>query len=104
MRSYELVLVFRPSLKEADTKKLLDTIKGWLTGVKITKEEDMGTKVLSYPIKKETSGAYFSLELEGDPSTGSAGSLQAGSGLPLDLEKKINVNDNIIRHLLIRTK
>lgn len=91
MRNYELVLVLRPSLKEADTKKLLDTVKGWLTGVKITKEEDMGTKVLSYPIKKETSGAYFSLELEGE-------------NIPADLEKKVNANDNIIRHLLIRTK
>lgn len=91
MRSYELVLVFRPSLKEMDTKKLLDAIKGWLSGVKITKEEDMGTKVLAYPIKKETSGAYFSLIIEGE-------------NIPSDLEKKVNANDNIIRHLLIRTK
>ena len=91
MRSYELVLVLRPKVSEADKKKLLDGVKAWLGGLKITKEEDMGTKVLSYPIKKETSGIYLDFVLEGE-------------NVPLDLEKKVNANDNIIRHLLLRTK
>lgn len=91
MRNYELVLVLRPTLKEADKKKIIDAIKGWIGVLKITKEDDMGTKVLSYPIKKETSGLYLSLELEGE-------------NVPLDLEKRITANDNIIRHLLLRTK
>ncbi|MEX2007465.1 MAG: 30S ribosomal protein S6 [Candidatus Levyibacteriota bacterium] len=91
MRSYELVLVLRPTLKEADKKKLTDTIKGWLGVLKVTKEEDLGTKALSYPIKKETSGIYLSLVLEGE-------------NVPPDLEKRVTANDNIIRHLLIRTK
>ncbi len=91
MRNYELVLVLRPALKEADKKKLLDTVKGWIGGLKITKEEDLGTKTLAYPIKKETSGLYIDLILEGE-------------NVPLDLEKRVNANDNIIRHLLLRTK
>lgn len=89
MRNYELVLVLRPSLKEADTKKILDNIKSWIGELKITKEEDLGTKVLSYPIKKETSGSYLSLILEGE-------------NVPLDLEKRIMAVDNVIRHLLLR--
>ena len=91
MRNYELVLVLRPSVKEADKKKLLDSVKAWFGGLKITKEEDMGTKVLAYPIKKETSGIYLDFVLEGE-------------NVPADLEKKVNANDNIIRHLLLRTK
>lgn len=91
MRNYELVLVLRPSLKEADKKKILDTVKGWIGKLKVTKEEDMGTKTLSYPIKKETSGIYINFMLEGE-------------NVPLDLEKKVLANENIIRHLLLRTK
>ena len=90
-RAYELVLVLRPSLKEADRKKLIDTVKGWFGVLKIAKEEDWGTKVLSYPIKKETSGIYLNFVLEGE-------------NVPSDLEKKILANVNIIRHLLLRTK
>ena len=56
MRNYELVLVLRPALSAADKKKVIDSVKGWIDKLKITKEEDLGTKVLSYPIKKETSG------------------------------------------------
>lgn len=91
MRNYELVLVLRPQVKEADKKKLVDTLKSWFGALKITKEDDMGTKVLSYPIKKETSGIYLDFVLEGE-------------NVPADLEKKVNANDNIIRHLLLRTK
>ncbi len=91
MRNYELVLVLRPSLKGADLKKLLDTVKGWLGDLKITKEEELGTKTLSYPIKKETSGAYVAWVLEGE-------------NVPSDLEKRVLGNDNIIRHLLLRSK
>lgn len=91
MRNYELVLVLRSSLKEADLKKVLDTVKGWLGDLKVAKEEDLGTKTLSYPIKRETNGLYLSWALEGE-------------NVPSDLEKKIKTNDNIIRHLLLRTK
>ncbi len=91
MRNYELILVLRPSLKEADKKKVLDSVKGWLGELKIVKDQDLGTKTLSYPIKKETTGIYLSFDLEGE-------------NVPSDLEKRILGNDNIIRHLLLRTK
>ena len=48
MRTYELVLVMKPSVKEADRKKLLEQVKGWLGTVKVTKEEDWGQKALAY--------------------------------------------------------
>lgn len=91
MRSYELVLVLRPSLKDADKKKLIDTVKDWVKSLKIIKEEDWGQKPLSYPIKREVAGVYLDFVLEGET-------------IPTDLEKKILTNDNIIRHLVIRTK
>lgn len=92
MRKYELALVLRSSLADAQRKKLLETVKSWLKDVKIDKEEDWGQKPLSYPIKRETSGFYTLLRME------------SGNSVPLDLEKKIIANDNILRHLLVRTK
>ena len=91
MRSYELVLVLKTSLSESQQKKLIDTIKGWLKGLKIVKEEQLGQKPLSYPIKKEIAGVYIDWSFEMET-------------IPLDLEKKLLVNENILRHLLIRRK
>ena len=54
MRAYELVLVLRTSLSESQQKKILDSIKSLLKGVKTVKENVLGQKPLSYPIKKET--------------------------------------------------
>lgn len=91
MREYQLVLVLRSSLTEAKRKKLVETIKGWFKDLKVTKEEEWGQKVLSYPIKKETSGYYLFLELESPLISG-------------DFEKKILVQEDVLRHLVIRKK
>ncbi|MEK7571279.1 MAG: 30S ribosomal protein S6 [Patescibacteria group bacterium] len=93
MRTFELVLVVRPGVKDADSKKLLETVKGWLgTTAKVTKEEDWGQKALRYPIKKENAGHYHQWFIESEES------------LVKDFEQRILRNDSIIRHLLLRTK
>ena len=104
MRTYELVLVLRSSLKEADRKKMLETIKDWLGKVKIAKEEDLGQKALAYPIKKEDSGHYFILHLESEDEVVSASAKHVKGGVPDDLEQRILRHDSVLRHLLLRTK
>lgn len=91
MRKYEFVLVVKSSVKEADRKKLIEQVKGWLGEVKVTKEEDWGQKALAYPIKKEDSGHYYQFQLEGET-------------VPADFETKVFQNTNVLRHLLLRTK
>lgn len=91
MRTYELVLVVKPTVKEADRKKLLEQVKVWLGKIKVTNEDDWGQKALAYPIKKEDSGHYYQLQLEGD-------------SLPADFETRVLQNNNVLRHLLLRTK
>ncbi len=100
MRTYELVLVLRPSLAEPQRKKLLETVKSWMKDAKVTKETEWGQKPLAYPIKKEVSGYYVDMMIES-----SAPSVGAGEGgIPMDFEKRITGNDDIIRHLVGRTK
>jgi small subunit ribosomal protein S6 len=104
MRTYELALVLRPSLKEADRKKLLETVKEQLGKVKIAKEHDWGQKALAYPIKKEDAGYYLMWELEIEDPTVLAREKHIAGGLPADFETRLIRNDGVIRHLLLRTK
>ena len=89
---YELALILRSSLSETQRKKVVDVIKGLLKDLKIAKEDEWGLKVLSYPIKKETSGYYLLYSLESD------------NGISADVERKIQGNENVLRHLLVRKK
>lgn len=90
MRNYQLVLVLKTSLSEANRKKFLENIKTLLKGAKFIKEEDLGEKTLAYKIKRETSGFYvnYLFELKDE--------------LSKDLEKKLTATDDVLRHLLLR--
>ena len=90
MRQYELVVVSRSGLSETDRKKLLDSIKSLLKDFKITKEEDWGSKPLAYKIKREVSGFYQMLQVEGE------------KGVTPDFENRLAKNDEILRFLMIR--
>jgi small subunit ribosomal protein S6 len=90
MKVYQLVLVLKISLTEANRKKFLETVKGWFGEAKISKEEEWGEKVLAYEIKHEKSGFYLNFVLESEK-------------LPADLEKKLFASENVLRHLVIRS-
>ena len=92
MRLYDLVLVLRTSLSGADRKKFMDQVTVWLGDVKIAKEDEWGQKPLAYKIKKESAGVYVKLNLETETS------------IPTDFETRLIRNENVLRHLLIRTK
>lgn len=89
MNSYRLVLVLKSTLTEAERKKFIEGLKSWLAELKIIKENEWGQKPLSYSIKKQLSGFYIELALEGE-------------NVPQGLEKKLQTSDNILRHLLLR--
>ena len=88
---YQLTLVLRTTLKEADQKKLAETIKSLLGKVKI-EEKSWGQKALSYPIKKEVSGLFLNWNIETDEV------------IAKGFETKLINNDNVLRHLLLRHK
>lgn len=92
MRAYDLVIILRPSLKDTERKKLIESIKSLLTGMKVTKEEEWGQKPLAYIIKREVAGYYYFFNLETE------------STIPAGFEQKLFTNENVLRHLLLRTK
>lgn len=100
MRKYEFTFVLRSSVKEAEAKKFFETAKDWLgKDIKVVKEDDWGQKPLAYAIKKESAGHYYSWQLETDSSAGSE-----QEGIPTDFETKVFRNENVLRHLVLRTK
>lgn len=93
MRVYELALVLKTSLSEAQRKKFLETVKTWLKGHLVTKETEWGQKVLSYPVKHEMSGFYSVLTIESEAVF-----------LTGDIERRLIAHENVLRHLLVRKK
>lgn len=59
-------------------------------GGKVVKMEDMGRRPLAYPIEKKTEGHYVLFEIEG-----------TGKEIA-ELERRMRVNDMIIRYITIR--
>ena len=88
MRSYQVVLVVKTGSDDA-RKKVMGWVKDLLKGVKVTKEEDLGSKALAYKIKHELSGHFYELTVEAET-------------IPADFEKKLLENDEILRFLVLR--
>lgn len=87
MRDYELVvLVAKDNGKQVQEQvEKVAKEKG-----KVNKVEPWGVKPLSYPVKKQTEAAYFwfHLSLESDG--------------PVVLDRALRVNEQVLRHLLVR--
>jgi len=91
MRNYELVFVLKPDLKEDSRKKVVDKIKNILKDLKAkkVKQDDWGEKELSYPIQKYKKGFYVQFNFSLSENKVSK------------LEEKIQLEEDIIRHLLL---
>ena len=91
MRNYELVFVINSDTKKEDKDKILGSVKSLLG--KVEKEEllSLGDKKFAYPIKGERKGEYLHMKFSSD-------------SVDSEFEKKIRIQERIVRHLLLRTK
>ena len=89
MRNYRLVLILKSDIKKEAKEKLLADVKLW--GGKIDKEKvtEMGEKKFAYPISKQLKGDYILMEFESE-------------AVPSELENKMRIQNDILRHLLVR--
>ncbi len=88
-RKYRLVLVLKSDLKKEAKDKLLASVKSWGGKISADKVTELGEKKFAYPIKGAQKGDYVLMELESDAVSG-------------ELENKVRINDDILRHLLVR--
>lgn len=92
MKEYELTVLIHPDLEMDIDKplgKILDTIKE--AGGTVTKQDSWGKKKLAYTINKQdfANYVYFELELPADA--------------PLKISKAFNINQEILRYLLVKS-
>ena len=93
MRTYEVTVIVKPNTIEEDLKKITDQVEHIVTdkGGKVTKLQSEGRRKLAYPIEKFDEGIYSYIFIE-------------GSGHEIaEVERRLRVNDAVIRYLTVRT-
>lgn len=92
MALYEHVFIARQDISAQQVEGLTDMIQAVLeeNGGKITKNEYWGLKTLAYRVKKNRKGHYSLLNIDASHEAVS------------ELERRISLNDDIIRHMTIR--
>ena len=88
MRTYELMVIFAPTLEvtEKNAKELVEKLVG--TEATVKEVNLLGKKKMAYEIKKFSEGIYVTAVLEGEHVHVN------------ELEKKVSLGMDIIRYLL----
>jgi len=93
MKKYEAVIILNPNLSSKADDFIKDFIKLLEANTfKISKQEDVGRRQLSYSINNHNKGHYLLFNIEGDPSK------------LIEIENKIKYDESIIRHLFVSVK
>lgn len=92
MNKYEIMFIVKTTIDEAAVKETANSLKSIITNMlgKIVGEKEMGRKDLAYPINKEISGFYYLVECE------------AEADVIDEFDRKARLNENVIRHLIIK--
>ena len=91
-RTYELMFIVRPDMTEEDQDKLISTLETAVTssGGQVKNDEKMGKRRLAYTVRKFHDGLYILLTFEGS------------GGLVHELERRLRVNEPVIKFLSVR--
>ena len=91
-RTYELMFIVRPDMTEEDQDKLVSTLETAVTssGGQVKNFEKMGKRRLAYTVRKFHDGLYMLLTFEGS------------GGLVHELERRLRVNEPVIKFLSVR--
>lgn len=92
MNKYEIMFIVRADIDEKTVKDTEKTFEKILTDMKskVINTKDMGQRKLAYPIKDQVRGFYYILNVE------------ASSDAVKEFDRKAKIDNNILRHLIIR--
>lgn len=92
MNKYEMMFIVKATMESDEVKKTAETIKNVVNDLKgkVIEMKELGEKKLAYPIKKEINGYYFVMQIE------------ASKDLEAELNRKARLDENILRHLIVR--
>jgi small subunit ribosomal protein S6 len=91
---YEVTFVARPDVSRADITKIEEDLTAALTELKgkVKKSEYWGLRSLAYRINKNTKGHYSFMGIE------------APAEAVHELDRLLRINENVVRHLVIRVE
>ena len=94
MRRYELMLVLRPDVAEDRVQAVLDRSTRTISGAsgQIVKVSPWGRRRLAYPIGPYREGSYYIVLFD------------APSEAVLELERGLNITEDVMRHLVTRVE
>jgi len=92
MNKYETVFILTPVLSDVQVKETVDGIRAELVsdGATIVNEEAWGMRKLAYSIDKKSTGFYFLVEFDGEPT------------IVKKLETYFRRMDRVIRFLIVK--
>ena len=90
MINYEIVFIVDPTLDDEMKEKTVETVKEIIsTAGEVKNTEIWGLRKLEYPIEKKTEGYYAVIDFQAEPT------------LPKELDRRLRISDNVIRHLIV---
>lgn len=94
MRDYELVFIISPEVPEEEVPTAIERVSGFITGQggEVREVERWGRRRLAYPIRRHVEGNYVVTQLR----------LERDQVAPL--EASLGLNEEVIRHLLVRVE
>ena len=92
MTKYEIMFIVKATMEEDAIKKTSEDIQKLINikPSKVIEFKEMGRKKLAYPINKEVSGYYFVMTVEATHDT------------IKEFDRKVSINENVLRHLIIK--
>ena len=90
MTNYEVMFILDPALEDDKKDATVETVKTIIASEGEVGNVDVwGMKKLAYPIQKKAEGYYVVVEFKA-PHT-----------LPKELDRRLKISDNVMRHLII---
>lgn len=92
MRKYELMYIVRPDLDEDATKAIMERFQNVVTeqGGEVVELKEMGKRRLAYEIQKYREGFYVLMYFNAEPH------------VVQEVERLLRINEDVIRHLVIK--
>ena len=91
MTNYELMFIINPTLEEEKKNTVVEMVQGIITdnGGEGSNVDVWGMRKLAYLIEKKSEGYYVVIEFK------------AGTDLPKELDRRLRISDNVLRHMII---
>ncbi len=90
MNKYEVMFIIDIDLEDAKKEAVIETVKEIISAEgEVSKVDVWGARKMAYPIQKKNDGYYVVIEFTAAPT------------LPKELDRRMKISENIIRHLIV---